>query len=757
MHHQLKISLHLSVVLILLITNIHTQTQTQNQPSVISNQILTKRIHNPSQTHPRGRKRSFVKFSYKQKPLINIIHELSAQKNVNIILPTGNNTIKAKISIDLGYISLQEAWNVLYTLLDMAGYSLIEDQSLSRKENFFSIIKTSPTIAGEPLPLFIGTPPNELANNDERIKYIYYFSNMQMDESPKNEITDILNIILPKSAKNFTDPATNSLIIIGKVSDVKAAMEIIISLDQTKFKEKLEFLHLNYVSAEMVASLFEDILKSNTPTNRFRLDARKKRDHQYFSRHLKIIPVYRSNSLVILGKSAAVEQVVNFIRRYIDVELESGRSILHIYNLQYLEADKFAQVLQRVVNSDNSESGQSAGSSASQGSERFFKGVIVKADVTSSESGGEQYKHYGGNKLIIAASSEDWVRIRKLIEQLDTPQPQVIIEVLIADLNLDDTRLLGSIVRNPLEMPLPGQLNAQSAQITDVIAANTSPPGLQEDLLKTDPFGPEGPANLAVSLPPGSTLISFNDKIDGRTWGMLQLLNLFGDQKIVLNPHVIATNNKEAVISIGQERLLPDQASGSEGGTTQVNRKWVTANLVVKITPRISSADTVNLTVEVKIDRFQDPATSTIGVDQSENNIDSREVRTNANVGNQDILVIGGLTRIDREDSIRGTPIWKRIPILKWFGSRRSHSSRKTSLAIIISPTIIQARLRGGASEYTQNYVAATKKLLEEGYLFETLKDPITRFFFRTNNTDDPVEVIDRFTQQDELISHEIL
>ena len=67
--------------------------------------------------------------------------------------------------------------------------------------------------------------------------------------------------------------------------------------------------------------------------------------------------------------------------------------------------------------------------------------------------------------MIIAARSDDWKRIRPLIEELDQPQPQVLIEVLIADLTLDDTRALGSMFRNPLSIPMPNKMNIQSGQL----------------------------------------------------------------------------------------------------------------------------------------------------------------------------------------------------------------------------------------------------------------------------------------------------
>ena len=42
--------------------------------------------------------------------------------------------------------------------------------------------------------------------------------------------------------------------------------------------------------------------------------------------------------LLFLARPQAIERVRDFINKYIDVELESGKSILHVYQLQYLDA-----------------------------------------------------------------------------------------------------------------------------------------------------------------------------------------------------------------------------------------------------------------------------------------------------------------------------------------------------------------------------------------------------------------------------------
>ena len=93
-----------------------------------------------------------------------------------------------------------------------------------------------------------------------------------------------------------------------------------------------------------------------------------------------------------------------------------------------------------------------------------------------------------------------------------------------------------------------------------------------------------------------------------------------------------------------------------------------------------------------------------------------------------------------------------KIPIIGWFFKDRTNTTNKNNLTVFISPTIIQPRLRGGVGAYTKNHVQLAKSYSREGMLFDNLRDPITRWFFKTQK-DDAETDIDDFLAQDEFIA----
>ena len=513
--------------------------------------VLQEKINDlPCKKRPMRRRHAnkMISFYFDNEDVIDIINFLAAEREVNVVLPMGANAINAKLTLHLeDKITTEEAWDILYTILDIAGYSMIA------KEDTYNIVKTSKEVNRDALPLYI-VKPEEIPNIDKRIRYLYYFSNIKIADENQGDIVNIIKDVLPAEtglAWYKLDAQSNSVIMSDKANNIRGVMNIISALDTVEAQEKPEIIQLRYQNADTIANLFNnELLKTTGDANQMRLGIRQPNGATYFKR-VRVIPDARTNRLIVFGRPQAIERVRDFINKYIDVELESGKSILHVYQLQYLDAQKFAPILDRIVKSERAGgTEQSKGTLAAGGTERFFDGVIIRADqpqtITGDQAGGS---YQGSNNLIIAARNDDYERIKRLIEQLDIPQPQVIIEVLIADLTIQDIASLGASVRNPLGLGMPNNVNFQSAQATDFLTDQVSnPTTIQADLLRRA-FNQSGvavstcdnPSNTSdcFSSAPfitqgnnqGTALISFNDPVTGKTWGLAQVRKFLDGKK----------------------------------------------------------------------------------------------------------------------------------------------------------------------------------------------------------------------------------
>jgi general secretion pathway protein D len=704
--------------------------------------LLGSLLVSTSTLYSEPQKINLIPFSYTNEDIVNIISYLAGRLEKNILLPQGANALAVKVTYasNVEYTPL-EAWDLLLSLLDVAGYSVIE------KENTYQILKSNKEIAREGLPVYIGTGINSTRDADQRIMYVHYFTNMRVLNEGIGEVQEILKAILPDDAKYVADQSKNALIIAARAHDIYNMLDIIDELDKSEFKEKIDFVALRYAPARVVADLFnEHFLPQEDATAKYRLDTRKKGESSYFAPHTRIIAYERTNSLIIIGNEQGLARIKDFITHYIDVAPDAGESVLHVYRLQYLDAEEFVPVLQKIVEAAPGSTGQSRSEGKRPtGPERFFDEVIIAVDKPKNA---QDIKYYGGNNLIIACRNDDWKIIQNLIEGLDIPQDQVFIEILIADLTVDDARTLGTIMRNPNIFPLFNDIALQSAQLSPGVRIDAPPvtpaTNVNGDLLSVPPVTTA--QAVIANMTPGSTAISFNDN-NGQTWNVAQIMKLFRHSKIISHPHIVATHNKEAQFMTGQYRLIVGDVSGSIGSNTVIKNEPVTADLRVFVTPRISGENTVNLDIKIDIEEFL-PGTSNARV--------TRTVKTNANIVSESILTLGGLIRTQSTQGLDQTPVLGDIPILGWFFKSRSSNLAKNNLTVFISPTIVHARLRKGIGEYTQDYIALSEQYSAESTLFDTIKDPITRLFFASSE-DSYAHELGTFMEKDEFIREDTI
>ena len=568
--------------------------------SLLLTNTLAPRTEELLQT-PDVAEEPYIEVNYKQADLVDFINDVASRRGMNVVLPLGANAIKEKISLNLGSIPLDTAWKRLNTILSEAEYKIVP------RGDFYLVTRSSSKDnLREPLtPLYIDTPIHELPDTEELIRYLLHLKHTRLpSEKGQSEITEILTALLPQpkgeKATFHADAASNTITISAPSRNIKAILPIIQEIDKSG-TETFDHIILNHASADAIARIFnEQILKSGQSDDfGYRMDGKKKSDKGYFQGNPRVIPYPRRNLLLILGNTQTVKRIKELVRDTFDRPAKSGKSVIRTYDLQYLKADEFAGVLQKVI--ENARSGgteQSRGEKTSGGGPgNFFDEVKIIADTPTDP---EKSRSKGGNRLIIVAREDDWKHIETLIKELDIPQPQVLLEVLIADLTIDDVRLLGSLTRNPAKIPLPSMVNFQSAHVGPGIMVNNAVVsdgtaasgtaqtiGVLEKPVKAvaDLLGSNtGQSASAAAIQAGGTIISLNDD-DGHTWSVLHLLKTFGSTKILSHPHLIAMDNQPAVFSLGELRRVAGEVVLSENNNNFRKQPELTANTTVKNNP----------------------------------------------------------------------------------------------------------------------------------------------------------------------------
>ncbi len=711
----------------------------------------------------------YVSFEYKDTPLATIISDLATKKNINIVIPMqGPDALVTQVNYKIEQkIPLEDAWNIVIALLNLAGYSLVPHADLSY------IIKNDPANSTrEAFPLYINTPLDTLSKSDMKIRYILYIKHLQVPASGGGqEQTDPLTLIfkdlLSSDGVYYFEPQLNALIITDKSRIIRSTIELINALDEYPIKPHFDTIQIKNASADYIKNIVSSLIgvpipdknQPQTPTNTALLGS-----GGFFSKSTKIILSSQTNSLFLMGKKDAIERLKKFITDYLDKSPDSGDSILHVYQLQYLNAVEFAQILQSVLSasanssasgSDSYGSGTGQSSSSSTGgAQRFFKGVIIKAeDEASTQSSSGDAKDLqsstiqSGNRLFIAATNNDFQEIKKFIAELDIPQQQVFIHTLVVDMSLTGARELatqlrtGSLFNNISLFPDPsttnpfGQagtgLSSQTSMINGIeegAAAGTSPThwnALNSNLLPKQTSVGTSPAsqNAASLAADGSFFISLaNPKTDGVAL-LSQMLCKDDSSKILTEPLVVTTNNKPVVFTFGSTRFLNDQTSQDFGVTVQ-NIAPISATYKFQYSPTISENGSVNLSITVEINDYEG---------STDNTQINRALNTVANIKNGDILVLGGMTSTSVTDTVYKVPVIGDIPLLGNLFKSKTRKTIKSSLMIFIRIEIIHPKdtlSSENMNETTRKKYNDAIAMYDNNAAFIGSRDPITHWFF---------------------------
>ncbi len=626
-----------------------------------------------------------IYLNFENAKLSSVVNYMAEQKKINIIPRPELDGINVTLTTR-DALTLDRAWDILLTLLEMNNFTIIDVDGLYR-----IIPKTANK--QEPLPSYssaTGTMPKDLPESDLVVRYIYFLKNIKSET-----VQSILSTMMEGTIQVNKD--LDACILTAKCIDIKASMKIIEELDQGGLRESIKIIPLKYADAQDVVTLFGQVItKSDQQRSNIRfITPNAKKLSTYFSDDTRIIPDSRKNSLVLLGTEKNLERIIDFIYKYIDVPITATESRLHIKEIKYAKAENLKVLLTNLVKPP-----AGAEKTLKVGEYKFFEDVVIAAD--SSPEGENQG---GGNRLIIACNNDDWKRIDSFIDKLDKPQPQVAFEVMVVDVSIktDDELWAQFHPKKPLGAGIDARfLTAQNVtNFNDPLTIVTN--DADGKIIRTN-----------MSFGPNESL-----------WGIVRAVLKKENFSIITQPFLVANNYQECVIDATQTRLanagLQDNRTGTEG---VVKKEYKDAKTKVTLTPKVNLDGIVDLNINVAISAFQE-------VSETSPNTDDRLLTTRVSLGTGEVLVLGGLTRSKLTEKQYKVPILADIPIIGNIFRSKTKIKDRSNLYIFIRPSIIKPQFAGVPDEYTQLKLdyAKFQSLNVDTYAKE--RDPIQRWFFK--------------------------
>ncbi len=309
---------------------------------------------------------------------------------------------------------------------------------------------------------------------------------------------------------------------------------------------------------------------------------------------------------------------------------------------------------------------------------------VVELFQAGSEEGGSLISPRGSviveprtNSLIITETAPKLAEIRGLIELVDIPIRQVMIEARIVIAQSDATKNLG------IEWG-GAYLNTNNDNITSVSGNTDNVVNLNESVINGTQPQVDFPGALLVDL--GVTRSS--GFAVGFTSGDLFLtaelsaLEAAGQGEVVSQPKVITGDKQQASIKSGTE--VPYQESSASGETTT---SFKDAVLSLEVTPNITPDDRIMLDLQVNQDSIGELVPS--GQGGFIPSIDTTQLNTQVLVGNGETVVLGGVFKTEDIESVEKVPFFGDLPYIGAFFRNESTSSKKTETLIFITPRIL--------------------------------------------------------------------
>lgn len=619
------------------------------------------------------------------KTFVNYIGEL---QKINLI--TDPKIAGNKISLTIREpLTKAGAWNIFLTILEMSGFSIVKVGDIHK-------IIPKATKLVEPLPTYINVPAESLPESDLTIRYVTFLTNI-----PIEQVKGLLGSMLSQPNKLIPQPNANGFVIIDKSYNIKSAMSVIQELDRSDVKQSVTVMKLNQANADDVKKLFDSLMRKPKGHPLARLLGRVPENSvEYFPPTTKIIAEPRTNSLILLGDRKSIKKIEDFISNHVDTELKAVKSPIHIYELKHTDVDQIKTILESIIEAPDSPASKYGGI---RGGVKYFKKMKFAMDEKN-------------NRLLVSSTDEqDWRLLKKTIDDLDKPQPQVAIETMIVSVEFENGKELGSQFRSKKYNSLGRNIAFQSANVTSAIPEVRD--GKNYSLL----------GNLMQNMVSGlgSTILTFGSIAKKNVWGMIRMLQTQTNLTVLSKPFIVTTNMKQSKITVGQKRRVAYQeAIGESSGSAGLRGyKDVNADLTLNIKPQINLDGVITLDIKLDISEFTKN-------EESSPDTSEKKLNTKVSVANGQILVLGGFVKTKVTESIARTPLLSKIPVLGWLFKNKSRNVTKEYIFIFMSPTIIKSRQTPGTNLYTKMKLYQAKSDIESAIEVRKVKDPIHNWFF---------------------------
>ncbi len=594
-------------------------------PLVAAEKEQLPSIPPPSETSQR-----FITIDFDKVDILLFIKYISELTGKNFII---DKAVKGSVSIiSPTRISEEEAYQVFESVLAVNGFTTVKAGVMT---------KIMPSVRARTENIDTLHHGDSSKPEDRIVTQL-----IPLTHTTPKDMKKVLAPLVSKTSVVIEHTPSGILIITDTLSNIQKLLSIIKALDVDYSSDELEVITLEHATATTIASTINSIFQRTAAPKKGAISIAG----------IKVVPYDRINALIIMAGPGDLVRVKRLIAM-LDTEPEQNEGNIRVVYLQHATAKDLVAVLTSLPGQEQ------AKGKGPQKAPAISKDVKIMADE-------------GTNSLIITASRSEFKVLEDVIKKLDIPRRMVYLEALILEVDTDTSFDVGV------------KWIGAGTFADDTAAILTGWGG-------SDGFNMGGAVTAAddvATVGQGFTMgvLQQGIQIGGLTFpniaAVLKAYKSNTSINIIATPQILTTDNKEAKISVGENRpylTTANTADSAERGYQNYEYKDIATTLT--ITPQINQADTLRLEISTEVSKLN----------QSASEVDrpvtfKRTANTTVLVQDNDTIVIGGIIGHDATEADWKVPLLGDIPLLGWLFKTHSTNHLKTNMFIFITPHIIK-------------------------------------------------------------------
>ncbi|MGJ8650092.1 MAG: secretin N-terminal domain-containing protein [Opitutaceae bacterium] len=479
--------------------------------------------------------------------------------------------------------------------------------------------------------------------------------------------------LLSQNSSMIPFAKSNALLVTDALVNLQRIEQILNEADRPQaVRETIQFIKLDYVQAPEMQERLENLIQGPLKS--------------YLDGNTSVTADERTNQLILITHPGNIEPIMNVIAS-IDVDA-APLTGSEVFQLRQAKAIEVVPIIENIIsgqkegreedakvtrenesnnnqNNNNRNNNNNGNNNNNAQPNVPTQAVASNTSSASSESNSSlQFSSFVGlsadertNSIVAYGTNQDLKTLKELIEKIDIPLPQVLIEAIITQVTLSEKQTSGL-------SSLGFTYNGITKSFESIVAGTAG----------------------GLSFSQGA--ISIDNPTDFTLATAINPINADGDTRVLSTPRIVVSHNEEGIINVSRSQPIITGSTNfnNSSGTSSSSVEYRDIGIKLTVTPLIGADGTVQMVIEQTVENIVD----TVSIDGNDQPvIGVREATSTISVKDGQIIVLGGLQENSGGDSNSYFPIIGRLPGIRNIFGGSTDDYNRTEIIIFIRPTVL--------------------------------------------------------------------